>query len=85
MWEGNNGSAEVDLLCDRDNSKSPLTPVAQSVDAVTEVSAESIQLPNDNRVDLSVEDVLLQPLKLRAVQIVAGCLIKSRSGPGESV
>jgi len=55
-------AVEVELLRHDDDPQVPLRPVGQRGDAVLEAAAESIQFPENDRLDLAVKDVGLQAL-----------------------
>jgi hypothetical protein len=52
-----------------------VTPVGQDVQAIPKVPGESIELPDHDRLDAAIEDVPLQLLEARTVQVVTGSCI----------
>ena len=68
-------AVEVDLLGDGDDTQPSVTPIAKCVDPVAKRSGESVELPADDRLNLTLEDGFLEFPKCLAFQVVAGFLI----------
>jgi hypothetical protein len=56
-------AVEFDLLGDNDDLEATFAPVGQQVHAIFETAAEAVEFPDDDRLDLADEDVLLEPLE----------------------
>ena len=49
------GTAEVNLLGDRNNAHAALAPIGDQIDAVLKSTRDSVEFPDDDRLDRAVE------------------------------
>lgn len=63
--------AQIELLLNRHEPHVLLAPIGDDVDAVAEVSAHPVQLPDHDGLDFAVEDRGLKTLKGGAIEVTA--------------